>query len=89
MPVCCLLDRDVEHDTIRRRARLRGDLDRLEVAERLEVAFAAIDQRAIVGVALAEIEFAADHVVARFGIAVNVDAFDVEAFALSRWCKPD
>ncbi len=46
------------------------------------MALAAIDQRAIVGVAFAEIEFAADHVVASFGIAVDLDALDIEPLAL-------
>ena len=46
------------------------------------MAFAAIDQGAVIGVALAEIEFAADHRVAGLGIAVNLDALDIEPFAL-------
>ena len=77
-----LLQRDVEHDAVRRRARLLGDFDGLEIAQRLEAALAAIDQRRVIGVAFAEIEFAPDHVVAGPGIAVDVDALDVKAFAL-------
>ena len=43
---------------------------------------AAIDQCAVVSVTFAEIELAADNLVARFNIAVNFDALNVEALAL-------
>ena len=76
-----LLDDDIEDDAVGRRARLRHDLDRLEIAQRLQPAFGALDQRAVVAVAFAEIEFAPDHRVARLGVAVNVDALDIDAFA--------
>ena len=46
------------------------------------MALAAIDQRAVIGVAFAEIEFAADHLVAGLGVAVDLDALDIEPFAL-------
>src|ERR1700744_1803447 len=42
---------------------------------------AAIDQRAVISVAFAEIEFAADNVVARCRIAMNVDALDVKTLS--------
>ena len=51
------------------------------MAERVKVALAAVDQRAIVGVALAEIELTADHVVARSGVAVDVDALHIKPLA--------
>ena len=63
-----LLHVDVDDDAVGRGARLRGELDRLEIANRLQSAFGALDQRGIVGVAFAEIELAADHFVARLAV---------------------
>ena len=77
-----LLDRDIENDAIRRRARLGAEFHRFEVAELLQVALTALDQRAIVGIALADIELTADHLVARLGVAMDLDALDIETFAL-------
>src|SRR6185312_7269318 len=77
-----LFDIDIDDDAVRRRARLVGDLDRLEEVQVLQPAFGAVDQCAIVGVALADIELAADDVIARADVAADVDALDVGARAL-------
>jgi len=50
------LDIDVDDDAVGRRARLIGNLDRLEEVQILQPAFGAIDERAIIGVAFADIE---------------------------------
>ncbi len=55
---------------------------RLEEIEILQAALGAIDQRAVIGIALGDIEFAADDVVAGAGIAADVDALDVGSRAL-------
>ncbi len=60
---------------------MSADLDGLEISELLEPALAAVDQRAIVGIAFDKLEFAPDHVVARFAVAVDFDALDIKAFA--------
>ena len=79
VPGLLLFDRDIEHDPIRRRAGLRSlILTDLEIAERFQMPLAAVDHRAVISVAFAEIEFAADHVVMRCGIAVDVDALDIK-----------
>ena len=72
---------DVDDDTIGRRARLIGDLDGLEIVEVLQAALGAVDQRAVIGITLAEIEFAADHIVAGARVAADVDALDIGARA--------
>ena len=56
---------------------LGRDLHRLEVAEVLQAPLGAIDQRAVVGIALGDIELAADHVVAGARVAAHIDALDV------------
>ena len=50
----------------------------LEVAEPVQAAFAAFDQSMVVGVAFADVEFAANHVIARARVAGDVDAFDID-----------
>src|SRR5205085_10375370 len=70
---------DIEHDAIRRRTRRCQNLYRFEIAERLETTFAAIDNRPVVSVALADIEFAAEDFVVRFDVAVNLDTLDIDA----------
>ena len=78
-----LVDRlDVEHDAIRRRARLGRDLDGLEVVQVLQPPLGAVDQGLVVGIAFGEFELAADHVVAGAGVAVDVDALDIGPLAL-------
>ena len=49
----------------------------LEVVEVLQPPFGAIDQRAVIGVALGDIELAPDDIVARARVAADVDALDV------------
>src|SRR6185437_6177395 len=73
---------DVHDDTVGRRAGLAGDLDRFEEIEVFQPALGAVDQRLIVGIALADIELAADHIIAGTRIAANIDALDVGAHAL-------
>src|ERR1019366_1360688 len=67
-----LLDLDVDHDAIRGGPRLVGDLDLLEVAETVEVALGAVDEHAIVRIAFADFELAADHIFAGLVVAVNI-----------------
>ena len=67
------------HHAVGRGTRLVGDADRLEIAEIVEAALGAIDEHLVVGVAFAEIEFAADDVVAGAGVAAHVDALDIDA----------
>src|SRR5262249_35357742 len=50
--------------------------------EVLQAALGAIDQRTVIGIALGDIEFAPDHVVARAGVAADIDALDIGARAL-------
>ena len=76
-----VFDFDVEDHAVGRRPRLVGDLHGLEIAEVFEPAFGPVDERAIVWIALVDIEFAPDHVVARPHIAPDVDAFDIDARA--------
>ena len=54
----------------------------IEETNDAEPALDAIDQNAVVGVALGEIELAADDVVARALVADDIDSFDVDAGAL-------
>ena len=58
---------------------LRRDLDGLEIVQVLQPPLGAVDQRLVVGIAFGDVEFAPDHVVARAGIAVDVDALDIGA----------
>src|SRR5262249_46318571 len=76
-----LLNIDVNNHPVRSRTRLVGDLDHLKIIEVLQTPFGAVNQRPVIGVALSEIEFTADHIVARARIAANVDAFDIGACA--------
>src|SRR4029077_15030477 len=71
------LNVDIENDTIGRRPRLARYLHALEIREILQAPLGPIDEGPIVGVALGEVEFAPNHVVARAGITADVDAFDV------------
>ena len=72
-----LFDIDIDDHAVRRRTGLIGDPYRLEKAEVLQPSFCTIDQRPVIGIALAEIEFAADHVIARSRIAADIDALDI------------
>ena len=73
---------DVEHDTVRRRARLVRYLDRLEIVQVLQPPLGPIDQRLVVGIAFGDVEFAPDHVTAGAGIAVDFDALDIGSRSL-------
>jgi hypothetical protein len=77
-----LLHVDVENDPIRRRARLSRYLDALEVSEILQSSLGAIDERTVVSIAFSEVEFAPDHVIARAGVAADVDSLDIRALSL-------
>ena len=68
---------NIEHNTIRHRARLRGNLDGLEIVQILQAPLGAIDQRLVVGIALGDVEFTPDHVAPGTHIAVDIDALDI------------
>ena len=51
----------------------------LEIAEIVEAALGAVDEHPVVGVAFAEIELAADDVIAGAGVAAHVDPLDIDA----------
>ena len=74
-----ILDIHVHDDAVRRRAGLVGDPHPLEVAEIVEATLGAVDENLVVGVALADVELAADDVVTGAGVAANVDPLDVDA----------
>ena len=78
-----LLDHvDDQNDLIGLRARRRRNLDRREVIERLEAALGALHQHLVEGIAFADVELAADHVVTRAFVAADFDALDIGARAL-------
>jgi len=72
-----LFEIDDENHAIARRSRLGVDFHAFEVIEILQAALGAIDQRAIVRIALGNIEFSADHVIPGAGIIADVDALDI------------
>ena len=73
-----LLDQvDDQNDLVGLRARRRRNIDRREVIERLEAALGALHQHLVEGVAFADVELAADHVVARAVVAADFDALDI------------
>ncbi len=76
------LDLDVEHHPIRRRAVVGRNLHRFERRQLLQAPLGGVDQTAIIGVALGNVELAPDHLVARERIAVNVDSLDIAAWAV-------
>jgi hypothetical protein len=61
-----------------RGAGLGAELHSLEVVKVLEAPIATIDERAVVSIALAEIEFAANEVISGARIATNVDVLNVD-----------
>ena len=77
-----LFEVDVENDSIGSRAGFGRDLDALEVVEVLQAPLGAVDQHAIIRIALRDIELAPDHVVACARIAADIDSFDVDALSL-------
>ena len=72
-----LFEIDHQNHAIARGSRLGRDLHALEEIEVLQAALGAIDQRAVVRIALGNIEFAANHVIPGAGIAAHIDALDV------------
>ncbi len=56
-------------------------VDVLEEAQGADVVARAVDQGAVVGVALGQVHLAADDVVQGAGVAGHVDALDVDARA--------
>ena len=52
-------------------------MDFLKVTKTVQTSLSALDQDVVVGVAFADIEFAANNIVASAGITDNVKAFDV------------
>ena len=77
-----VFDLDGDDDPVGRRARPRRDVHLLEKAEPVEAALALFDHRVVVGVAFADVELAADHVIARAGVADDIDALDVDLRAV-------
>ena len=77
-----VLDVDDDDHAVRRRARAVRDVDLLEVAETVQTAFGPLDQRMVVGVAFADIELAADDVVAGACVADDVDPLDIDLGAV-------
>src|SRR5262249_51066219 len=77
-----LFDVDVENDAIGSRAWVGRYLDAFEITEVLEASLGPIYQRAIVGIAFHDVEFAADHVIARARIPADVDPLDIGALRL-------
>ena len=68
----------VQHRAVRRRAGRGGDLHVGEVAEVADALAAAADLRGVEGIALGQAEFAADDAVLGAGIAVDLDALDID-----------
>ena len=77
-----VLDLHRDDDAVGGRPLRVGDLDLLEEPEAVQAALGLVDQHLVVGVALAELELAADDVVAGAGVALDDDALDVDARAL-------
>src|SRR5262249_43476104 len=73
---------DVDNDAVGRRTRLRRDPHLLEIAQILQPSLGARNQRAIVGIAFGDVEFAANDVVARADVAVNIDLLDIDALSV-------
>ena len=73
-----IFDGDHHDNPIGSRARLVGDFHLFEEAEIVEPPLGAIDQHLVVGIALADVELAANNVITRSRVAANVDAFDID-----------
>src|SRR3979411_2017687 len=72
-----LFEIDNENHAIAGRSGFGRDFHALEEIKVVQPALGAIDQRAVIRVALRKIEFAANHVVPGAGIAAHIDAFDI------------
>ena len=78
-----LLDHvDDQDDLVGLRARGRRNFDGGEEIERFEAALGALHQHLVEGIALADVELAANHEVARAFVAANFDALDIGARTL-------
>ena len=77
-----VFDLDIDDHAIGFRTRLVGDADVLEVAEIAQATGRPFDQRLVVGVAFTKIELATDHIIARAGVAADVDALNIDLRAL-------
>ena len=78
-----LLDHLHDHDhAIVGGAGLGEDAHVAEIAEPLQPALGPIDQHAVEGIALGNVELAADDIVARARVAAHLDALDVDPRAL-------
>ena len=73
-----VLDLDHHDDAVGRRARTVRNVDLLEVAEAVQPALGPLDHLVVVGVAFADVELAANDVVARPCVADDVDPLDVD-----------
>ena len=75
-------DVDDQNDLVRLGARRRRNLDRLKEIKRFQPPLRALDQHLVEGVAFADVELAADDVVARARVAADLDALDIGLGAL-------
>ena len=75
-------DVDDQDDLVRLGARRGRDVDRLEETKRFQAPLGALDQHLVEGVAFADVELAADDIVARAGVAADLDALDIGLGAL-------
>ena len=73
-----ILDLDDDDHAIGAGAWPVRDMDLLEVAQTVKAPLGALDQHVIIGVAFADIEFAANDVVPGARVADNVDALDID-----------
>ena len=83
-PVGCSTTSTLTIDLIGGRARLGVDLRIGEEAKRADAFGRLADFARVEGVALDRAELAADHLVQRRGVALDVDAFDEDALAAAR-----
>ena len=75
-------DVDDEDDLVGFGAGRRRDFDAAKEIKRFQALLGALDQDLVEGVALADVELAADDVVARAGVAADLDALDIGARTL-------
>ena len=73
---------DHEDDLVGFRTRHGRDLDPLEIIQPLEAPLGALHEHLVEGVAFADVELATHNVVARAGVAADLDALDIGARTL-------
>ena len=73
---------DHQDDLVGLGARRGRNLDSLKEIKRFQPTLRALDQHLVEGVALADVEFAADDIVARAVVAADLDALDIGLGAL-------